>query len=160
MSNGANLPGKDKRRLRSLLIEPFKQIRFGIYMITCAFAFIVLTVGFFIYAFYKQYEQVMEIFHVVDPEVKWDMILNDVFYANAYLLAGLIAAFISVFFWVVFRETHKYYGPLVSIKRFLGELKGGNFKTRLRIRKGDELQALVQELNSLAETLEKKYGPH
>ncbi len=149
---------KNKRSLRSLLIEPFAQIRFGLYMIGCALSFMVLIIGFFFYSFYKQYEQVMEIFHIVDPEVKWDMILNDVFYANSYILLGMLASFFSVFFWIVFRETHKYYGPLVSIKRFLNELKQGHYQNRARIRKNDELQALVVELNSLAEILEKKHG--
>jgi uncharacterized protein YacL len=147
-----------KRKWSSILIEPFRQIRFGLYMIGCALAFMIMTISFFIYSFYKQYAQVMEIFHIVDPEVKWDMILNDVFYSSAYILAGLLITFFLVFFWLVFRETHKIYGPLVSINRFLRELQLGNFGQRLKIRKHDELHGLVKELNNLAETLEKKYG--
>jgi sensor histidine kinase YesM len=156
--SGQALPPVHTRKISSLLIEPFRQIRFGLYMLGCALVFIIMTITFFIYSFYKQYEQVMEIFHIVDPQVKWDMILNDVFYSSAYILGGMVLAFFLVFFWVVFRETHKIYGPLVSIRRFLQELKGGRFNTRLKIRKNDELHALVAELNSLAEVLEKKYG--
>jgi HAMP domain-containing protein len=148
---------RNQRRLRSLLIEPFAQIKFGLYMISCAIVFITIILGFFLYSFYVQYQQVMDIFHIVDPQVKWELILNNVFYANAAILAGIFLVFFATFFAIVIRETHKYYGPLVSINRFVRELKGGTFTSRVRIRKDDELQGLARELNELAEYLEKTY---
>ena len=100
----------------------------------------------------------MEIFQVVDSKAKWDLILNDVFYKNLWRLGGLYAVFMLLLFLMVFILTHRYYGPLVSIDRFLRELKKGNYQARISLRKRDELQSLVRELNSLAESLEQKKG--
>ena len=59
-------------------------------------------------------------------------------------------------FATIFKLTHQIYGPLVAIKRFLEQLKKGDYSARIVIRKGDDLQNLVKDLNELAEALEQK----
>lgn len=153
-------PPRDRkvRNLRTILIEPFKQIKLGIYVIIVALGFTIVTGAMFVYAFIDQYHHVMEIFQVVDPKFKWEVVTNDVFYTNSYRVATLLATFIVVLFVVVFRSTHKFYGPLVSIERFVAQVAEGDYTKRVVIRRGDELQRLVDHLNVMATRLEERHG--
>ena len=49
------------------------------------FSGVVLSV--FLISFVNQYEQLMSIFNVVDPNLKWDVILNDVFYDSLFRIS-------------------------------------------------------------------------
>ncbi len=151
---------KDRSKARifgSLLIEPFKQIKFGIYMIGTSVVFLGLSSLLFVNSFIEQYAHVMEIFQIINPEKQWDMVLNDVFYKNAFRLLGFFIAYFCVIFYIVFKLTHRYYGPLVSIQRFLDKLINGEYDSRVSIRAKDELQDLVAKLNQLAETLQNRH---
>ena len=150
-------PKRTKRSLRNLIIEPFKQMSFGLYMLGISTAFMIISAWLFIRSFIKQYQHVMELFQVVEPEARWEFIINDVFYSNALLLGSLYLLFAFVLITTVFKLTHRYYGPLVSIREFLKQLELGNYSCRISIRKKDHLQKLVAQLNHLAASLEKKH---
>lgn len=145
------------RNIRSLLIEPFKQIKFGIYMIAISFVFLSISSVLFVNSFIEQYAHVMEIFQIINPDKQWDMVLNDVFYKNALRLVLFFIAYFCVIFYIVFKLTHRYYGPLISIQRFLDRLIKGEYDSRVSIRSKDELQDLVAKLNTLAETLQNRH---
>lgn len=149
---------RPKRTLKSTLIEPFRQIRFGIYVISISVLFVIASALLFITAFNDQYQHVMGIFNIVDPNLKWELVTNAVFYKNAIRLGILLASFVVVMFGVVFRLTHRYYGPLVSIERFVEALSAGEYNKRVFIRNKDELQRLVAKLNIMADILEKRHG--
>lgn len=148
---------RPKRILSSVLIEPFKQIKLGLYVMGVSIAFLVLASLLFVMAFTEQYQHVMDIFKVVDPDQKWDLVVNDVFKMNAMKLAALFVAYIAILFTVVFKMTHRYYGPLVSIERFVSQISEGDYSRRVIIRKGDELQRLVSLLNTMAARLERRH---
>jgi signal transduction histidine kinase len=112
----------------------------------------------FVLAFNEQYNHVMGIFHVVDPNLQWELVTNDVFYTNAVRVGAILALFIVVMFTVVFRLTHRYYGPVVSIERFVDQLTQGDYQVRCKIREKDELQSLVAKLNVMAESIEKRHA--
>ena len=158
MSIQENPQSRQSRSLRNLLVEPFKQIHFGLYMIGFGVVFSGVVLSIFLHSFANQYEQLMSIFNVVDPNLKWEVILNDVFYDSILKisLAFFLLAFIG--FLLVLRLTHRYYGPLVSIERFVDLLEGGDYKARIKLRKKDELRSLVSKLNKMAESLEKKFN--
>lgn len=160
MSNQAQQTAalRPRRNLRSLVIEPFKQIKLGLYVMAIALAFVGLSALMFITAFTEQYQHVMRIFNVVDPNLKWELVTNDVFYTNAVRIGGLFAAFIATLFYVVFRITHRYYGPLVSIERFVEDFTRGDYHLRCKIREKDELHSLVNKLNEMAEAIERRHG--
>lgn len=163
MANQVQHPNtmRPKRNLSSLVIEPFKQIKLGLYVMGIALAFVGLSSLMFITAFTEQYQHVMRIFNVVDPNLKWELVTNDVFYTNAIRIGGLFLAFIVTLFYVVFRITHRYYGPLVSIERFVEDFSRGDYHLRCKIREKDELHSLVNKLNEMAEAIELRHGnPH
>ena len=57
-----------KRNLRSTLVEPFKQIKFGVYVIGISVSFVAVCAWMFVAAFTEQYQHVMGIFNVVDDD--------------------------------------------------------------------------------------------
>ena len=146
-----------RRSLRSTVIEPFKQIKFGLYVIGISIAFVGVCAFMFVIAFNEQYNHVMGIFHVVDPKLQWELVTNDVFYTNAIRVGAILSLFIVVMFTVVFRLTHRYYGPVVSIERFVDQITLGDYQVRCKIREKDELQGLVAKLNVMAESIEKRH---
>lgn len=66
------------------------------------------------------------------------------------LLAVGVFAFIYSVFW-----SHQLAGPFVPILRQIDEMTKGNYKGRIRLRKGDELLEIGEALNHLSEVLEK-----
>ena len=146
-----------QRTIKSLVIDPFRQIKFGLYVIGITVAFVAVTSLLFVQAFREQYQHVMSIFNVVDPNLKWELVTNDVFVTNAIRIGVLFVAFIAVLLGVVFRLTHRYYGPLVSIERFVDDLAAGDYQQRCKIREKDELHTLVNKLNAMAEQIEARH---
>lgn len=146
-----------RRSLRSTVIEPFKQIKFGLYVIGVSVAFVGICALMFVVAFNEQYNHVMTIFHVVDPSRQWELVTNDVFYTNAIRIGAMLTLFIAVMFTMVFKLTHRYYGPLVSIERFVEQVTDGDYTVRCKIREKDELHDLVSKLNHMAEVLEGRH---
>lgn len=149
---------RPKRAAKSTVIEPFKQMKIGFYVLSVTVVFLLVAAITFVNAFVQQYQHVMEIFSVVDPQTKWELVLNDVFYDNAMKLGVVFIAYLGVLFTVIFRLTHRYYGPLVSINRFVQQISHGHYSHRVSIRKGDELGDLVNELNKMAAELERRHG--
>ena len=156
ISEGA--ASRPRRNLWSLLIEPFKQIKFGMYVISLSLAFVVICAAMFVSAFRDQYQHVMKIFNVVDESAKWTLVVNDIFIRNAIIIGVVFVAYLGALLGVVFRLTHRYYGPLVSIERFVENVTAGNYDKRAKIRDKDELQRLVGKLNTMAEMLESRHG--
>lgn len=147
------------RSLKSIVIEPFRQISFGLYMIGISLFFIVAAGVLFWSAFNAQYQQLISIFNIVDPNDLWELQLNDVFQTHALRILIFFIVFFFTMFGVAFFLTHRYYGPLVSIERFIDQLSEGRYAGKVTIRSRDELQGLVIKLNKLAEALEKRHGP-
>ncbi len=60
--------------------------------------------------------------------------------------------------WTVFSlwRTHKIAGPLVKITRYVHQFATGNFKDRIELRTGDQMQALARALNDMAGSLEER----
>lgn len=145
------------RHYKSTLIEPFKQIKFGVYVIGISIGFVIATSAMFLFAFYQQYQHLMGIFNITDMKTQMELVTNDIFYANVARIAALFVGFIVLMFWVVFKLTHRYYGPLVSIERFVDEITEGDYARRVKIRKGDELQRLTDKLNRMATALESRH---
>lgn len=153
-----NSQARQSRSLSSMVIEPFSQLKFGVYVIVICLLFLVGAGLLFHNSFLEQYKHVLAIFEVTDPEMQWEVISNNIYIENLRNLALLFLVFIAVMMAVVFRMTHKYYGPLVSIKRFASSIESGKYFSRVSVRKGDELIEIAESLNAMAQELEKKHG--
>ncbi len=145
------------RKLKSAVIEPFKQFKIGIYIVVTTFIFIVCAGYLFMSSFWQQYQHVMSIFKVVDPNLQWEVVTNDVFFVNTIKISVLFLLFMLITMAMVFKLTHRYYGPLVSIEKFVDQVADGNYSSRVSLRKKDELQRLAAKLNTMAESLEQRH---
>ncbi|NBO37243.1 hypothetical protein EBU99_01535 [bacterium] len=144
-----------RRNFRAYLVEPFKQIRFGLHVVSVALSFAAIFAYLFLEAFREQYQQVFDLFNVADQTA---LVENDIFLRNRAKLTLTIIAFIAVTLYVVIRRTHRMYGPMISMMRFVSELKRGNYAVRINVRERDDFQNFVAELNALAVELQKKHG--
>lgn len=147
---------KYKRSVRSFLLEPFRQVKIGLYFIGLTFGFTALLVGLFLQVMYDQHARTMQLLQMSDGSTFWDL------FANPIVLTGFLQIGIALilFFLITLATsivlTHRIYGPLISIRRHIGRLKNGGFDSRVHIRDKDDLHALADDLNQLAEALQAR----
>ena len=146
-----------RRSVRAYLVEPFQQIRFGLHVALVSVAFVIALGWLIASAFYEQYQQVIDLFQVADSAA---LVQNDLFFRNGGVIALTLVMFVITMLFVVVRRTHRMYGPIASIMRFVNEMKRGNYAVRIHVREKDDFQALVGRLNELAEILLKRHGIH
>lgn len=139
------------------LVEPFKQVRFGLYVIGVFLLFLVILAAVLIWAFREQYLQVMDWFSIAQ-EAAPDLMLNDVSQKAGWIVGGVLLLFMITMLNVIVRRTHRMYGPMISINRFIEELRRGNYSARLKTREKDDFQDLVLRLNTLAQALHERHG--
>lgn len=143
-----------RRTFTAYFVEPFKQIRFGLHVVAVCLSFVVLLGWLYARAFREQYQQVIDIFAVIDTG---ELVRNDIFIRNAFIIGAALLGLVLTTVFVVVRRTHKMYGPMVSFERFVAELRRGNYAVRIAIRESDDFQNLVEKLNQLAETLYERH---
>lgn len=81
-----------------------------------------------------------------------DQIINIL--SNDIFILILITAYAGV---QTILFTHRIYGPMVPLKKHIESLKAGNYESRVKLRKHDELLEFEDMLNELAAVLEEKH---
>jgi signal transduction histidine kinase len=115
---------------------------------------IVATISLFLYNMGNIFSSLIEIYQI-DPDIAAS--LQSSIYSTALITLGLGFLFTVLTFVFVVVLTHRYVGPSVAMKRVLNELASGNYAVRGSLREKDEMKDLMEQINSLASTLEKKY---
>lgn len=134
--------------VRSKLVEPYFQIKLGLMFIIVNLLFSVLFAGVVWWVLSDVFESVKTYFELTGS----DATLTMGKLSTPLILVGvLVLAFVATTFYVAVHYTHKIYGPLVSINRFIDEMVEGRSPSKLALRDGDELQDLVLKLNVLAD---------
>lgn len=145
-----------KRSMRSFLLEPLKQVRIGLYFIGLTFGFTALLVGLFLNVMYDQHQRTMQLLEMSDGSTFWDLFANPIVFTGLLQIGIALGLFFLVTLATSIVLTHRIYGPLISIRRHIGQLKRGAFESRVRIRRRDELHGLADDLNQLAEALQAR----
>lgn len=74
--------------------------------------------------------------------------------ATAKLLFGIVTAImVAVWFIAALLRAHKIAGPVYNIARVLNRVKAGETDIRVRLRKGDDLQAVANGINDVLDSL-------
>jgi hypothetical protein len=134
--------------VRSKLVEPYFQIKLGLMFIIVNLLFSVLFAGVVWWVLSDVFAAVKTYFDLTGG----DAALTMGKLSTPLILVGmLVLAFVATTFYVAVHYTHKIYGPLVSINRFIDEMVEGRSPSKLALRDGDELQDLVLKLNVLAD---------
>lgn len=137
----------DRAKRSQILIEPYKQLRFGLIFLLINLIFslsIILVFGYFLWDMY----QAISIYFKLDADQS--MVTAEKFAVPLGFGMGLITLFIFTTLFFSARYTHQIYGPMVSIRRFLDDLIAGRAPTPIKLRKTDQLQDLADRLNSIA----------
>jgi ABC-type Fe3+ transport system permease subunit len=143
----------NQRRWRNYLLQPLLQFKLGLYniLLTAFFATVLILVIYMSFA--RVYELVLELTNLRD-EVR--EILNQQVFANSLWLAGVVVVYMISNLLITVVITHKMVGPTVAFRRHIRNLVDGNFQSRVNLRNGDAFTEVADDLNFLAETLEKK----
>lgn len=149
---------KGRRRWRSLLVEPFEQVKLGLIFLMVNSIFGALILGVFGYYVYDIYKAVSVYFQLTQQESYLTLYK---FVVPLSAAAGLILLFVLITLYASIKYTHEIYGPLVSIHRFLDDLLSGRKPGVINLRESDQLQDLANKLNSIAERMidDQRSGP-
>ncbi len=137
--------------LKSLLVEPFEQIKLGLIFLGLNIVFSVLAMSVFTYYLYDIYKAMAVYFKFSEQE---SVLAASKFAVPAAVVLIMFMAFVAATLFISIRYTHAIYGPLVSINRFLDELLSGERPNLIALRETDQLRDLAGKLNRLAERLD------
>jgi len=147
--------GQSRRSLKNILVKPREQLRYAFIFFGGGLAVMATYIILFLYYLNVTITNLASSYSIA-PDV-----------ANTISTALLTASIATVVFSVTLTLimfaagvalSHRIFGPAVPMLRLLEELRSGNFKARGHLRKRDEFQDVMDELNALAGDLEKKYG--
>lgn len=133
-------------RREGFLIQPYKQISFGLIFISLNVLFSALILFVFGYFIWDIYQTQSIYFQLTD--LQSEQILKKLM-RPVFIGAGLLGTFIFTTLIFSIRYTHKFYGPLVSITRYLDELKNGHNPEPIKLRAKDQLHDIADRLNDL-----------
>jgi signal transduction histidine kinase len=143
---------KSQRHVRNYLLSPLLQIKFGVWNILLSVFFSVIFVLQIVSGFENQ------ISFLVDMTDAREQILEQV-ESQKYDFYWLLGTYIFGYMIVVISSsilmTHSLIGPTIAFRRHIRALIDGNYKSRVTLRKADAFSEVAEDLNSLAETLEK-----
>lgn len=141
------------RRSKIGLVDPDHQLRFAFYLIGGGITVLLLFCLYLLVSLEFQLQKIMATNNI--PTDVSDALLDQVGKAELQVSAvSLSLMIISVFMGV--KLSQRIYGPIVQIRKHVGNLIDGNFASRAHLRDGDHFVPLAEDLNVLAEKLERK----
>lgn len=146
-------PSANDRKLSNFAIAPNKQFRLAFYTIMVGlfiflsfFAFELWLLSSLITSLAPLAPEDSNIYPLLADSLRWSWI-------GFFLVAAL---FSLVMFLGILVISHRFYGPMVALRRHLGALMKGEYSHRTHLRKNDELKEIAHDLNQLSEYLESK----
>lgn len=139
--------------VRSKLVEPYFQIKLGLMFIVVNVIFSFLIGGVVYWVLADIFGAVKTYFQLTGGDATLTM---GKLSTPMIFIGSMVLLFVGTTFYVAVHYTHKIYGPLVSINRFVDELLEERIPSKLVLRDGDELQDLAFKLNELADKMKAK----
>lgn len=143
--------GTRRKGLGSILVEPYLQVKLGLMFLLLNAVFGLLILGVFGFFVFDMYRALVESFQLsgIDSIVIWSKFRVPLVVGTILIVAfGLSTLFVAV------RYTHRIYGPLVSIHRYLDSVIARQPVSPLQLRESDQLRDLAHKLNRVAEMLQ------
>jgi nicotinamide riboside transporter PnuC len=141
--------GKGRRGgVKSMLVEPYVQVKLGL-------IFIIINLVFSILIFSVAGWYVWDVFNAISTYFQLSGQQSSLAFAKLQtpltIIAILVLGFIATTLYFAVSYTHKFYGPMISINRFLDDVLEGRKPKLLALREGDQLQDLAIKLNQLVD---------
>lgn len=92
-------------------------------------------------------------------ELLQDTYLVALFRTVSWTVVLELIVLVPIVSWFGVRVTHQVAGPLVRIRAALADMAQGRFDIRIKLRKGDALTELAEDINRLAESLRNRSTP-
>lgn len=141
------------RRSKLGLVDPDHQLRFAFYLIGGGITALMLFCLYKLVALESRITAIMSAANV--PTDVSDELIDQVGRAEIHVaVVSLVLMLISVFMGV--KLSNRIYGPIVQFRKHVNALINGDTKTRVHLRDGDHFFHLGDDLNALAEKLDKK----
>ena len=143
----------EHRKARNLLLKPVLQLKLALYVLLLSLTFALITVLFGKLYFEQTFVTLVE--NTTQAEYIQAVITQQIhgFKSLSLLLFAVYVVLVVVLATVY---THRMIGPTLPIMRHIKAMKDGFYSHRVKLRNYDCFQELADELNALAETLEKR----
>ncbi|SME88256.1 hypothetical protein [Pseudobacteriovorax antillogorgiicola] len=140
-------PSGRRRGFSSWFVEPHRQVKLGLMFLLLNLSFSMVILGVFGFYFWDVYSTVATYFKLTTDQSSQVL---DKFLPPMFIALTLTVLFVVVSILLSVRYTHRIYGPLVSIHRYLDDFLEGRSVTPLNLRESDQLKELAEKLNELA----------
>jgi HAMP domain-containing protein len=154
-TSSAKFGGRDKRDIQNIFVNPRAQLKYAFVFFGGGVGIMCLYIIYFLYDLNFTIESLANTFAIA-PEVAHD--LNRAILTASAALLTFAASLTLIMFAAGIALSHRIFGPMVPIQRLVQDLIKGDYKSRGSLRKRDEWQDLMKDLNTLADGLEKKNG--
>jgi methyl-accepting chemotaxis protein len=143
----------ENRKARNMLLKPVLQLKLALYAIVLTLIFLCTTVFFGKMYFEQTYITLVE--NTTQAEYIQAVVSQQIHqFKSMFLLLLVVYTVMMVVLITVY--THRMIGPTLPIMRHIRALKDGFYSQRVRLRRYDCFQEMADELNKLAEALEKR----
>lgn len=139
-------PSDRRKGFSSWFVEPHRQVKLGLIFILLNMTFSLIILAVFGFYFWDVYSTVATYFQLTTEQSSQVM---DKFLPPMIIAFALNVLFVVLSILVSVKYTHRIYGPLVSVHRFLDDYLSGKPVTPLNIRESDQLLELAEKLNEL-----------
>jgi len=144
---------RNRRRLRSILLEPKLQLRYGMHF----FVFGALAVLFVQWISYRAIVEVVgRILEQAGQGETLGLIVRESIGITMLQAGWLLPVIGGAALFYSARLFHRFIGPQVNIRRHLRKLGDGDYSDTCRVRASDELRELSDEINELTERLRER----
>lgn len=135
-----------RKGVQSILVEPYRQVRLGLLFVVLNVLFSLIVLSVFGYYVNDIFQSITHYFELSgqDSVITYSKLTVPIVVASV-----LLVLFIALTIFISVKYTHKIYGPLVSINRFLDEVLEGKKPQPIQLRDGDQLQDLAEKLNRM-----------
>jgi signal transduction histidine kinase len=142
----------NRRSKLGWLIDPQHQLRFAFYLIGGGVTALMLISLYILISLEKNIQAILEKGQV--PSDVSDALLDHVGRAELNV-TGISLFLMAVSVFVGVRLSHRIYGPIVQFRRHVANLIRGDYTSRVNLRDHDQFFELSEDLNALAEQLQK-----
>lgn len=143
----------ERRKLKNFLLKPAFQLRLPLFVLLLSFAFLLLAVVLGNLYFEQTFVTMME---TTSQTEYLQTIINEQTRGFRNMAVLLLAVYTVLVVAVTSVYTHRLIGPVLPIMRHVKALQEGVYSHRVQLRQHDAYQELADELNALAEVLEKR----
>jgi len=142
----------ERRKARNFLLKPGIQLRLTLYVLLLSFTFALLAVLFGNLYFEQTFVTLLQ---STDQSEYVQRILARQTGEFKELALLLLSGYVLLMIVVTVIFTHRLIGPIIPIQRHVKALQEGRFTHRISQRRHDDaFNELVEQLNTLAETLQ------